>query len=132
MTGSGHYGIGTIRLALAVAAGVNVHVCDDAEAPCSTDFPKARQRRLADGDDAGVQRFRINIVVEHEFQYLPSSIWEEPTQQIGAALATTAQRSSRKFGHAGLPDLASTSQPRRCETEPAKQRVQQRVHTGAP
>ena len=52
MSGAWHHRIGAVGSALAVSEGMNMDVGDDAVTARAADFPKARQRGLADRDDA--------------------------------------------------------------------------------
>lgn len=132
MPRAGHDWVCLIRIALPVAAWMDMYVGYNSETARAADFPKARQGRLSNNDNSGRQSRGVDVVVKNELENIFAAIAPGATEQVSAALTPPVERTPRQFRDAGLPNPAAASKPRRRFAKPAKQPVQKRGHEGVP
>jgi hypothetical protein len=65
---------------------MHMHIGDNTIAARAANLPEARQGGLANGDDAGRQRLRVDIVVKDELEDFMRAVVARPSEEIGAAL----------------------------------------------
>ncbi|RUY59504.1 MAG: hypothetical protein E5Y34_07315 [Mesorhizobium sp.] len=98
MTRLGDHWVQPIRFALPGTAGVGVNVGRDNLATFTADVPQIRHRAAVDLDDAGIERVRIDLVVEYDRgDPAVRSIRSQKESAAFPVVAATRSQSVKKF-----------------------------------
>ena len=99
---------------------MNVDIGHNSETAVAAVFPEPGKRGLADRDLASLERPRVDVVIEDEFENPATTISACFAQKIRAALPCLPERTAREFRCSGEPDFPTAAQPRRPPDNPAK------------